>query len=61
MHSPWGFLFAVIKETGWKWHYVLWKVSKLNIMLMLADQPQWKNEKDIIQRSDDFNTIKRGL
>lgn len=39
MHSPWGFLFAVASELGWTRHEILWKVSLLNLQLMLADRP----------------------
>jgi len=31
-------LHQIIKETGWTWHYVLWKVSRANILLMMADR-----------------------
>lgn len=42
MHSPWGVLFEIIKETGWTRHYVLWKVSRANLMLMMADRSRLK-------------------
>ena len=37
MHSPWGLLYQIIKETGWTLHYVLWKVSRSNLQMMHAD------------------------
>jgi hypothetical protein len=40
MHSPWGIFFQIIKETGWSLHYVLWKISRTNLMLMMADRSQ---------------------
>lgn len=38
LNSPWGILHQIIKETGWSLHYVLWKINRANIMLMMADQ-----------------------
>jgi hypothetical protein len=35
----------IVKETGWSWHDVLWKVSRANWMLMLADRPGFKKAK----------------
>ena len=45
MHSPWGLLYQIVKETGWTWHYVLWKVNRANLMLMIADRSQVKYGK----------------
>jgi len=42
MHSPWGILQQVTKETAMPWHHVLWRVSWANIMLMMADRPGMK-------------------
>ena len=39
-------LHSLIKETGWTWHYVLWKVSRANLLLMIADRSDFKNRKD---------------
>jgi len=47
MHSPWGTIYQIVKETGWSWHYVLWKVSRLNIMLMMADRPGFRRGKKV--------------
>ena len=45
MHSPWGILYQIIKETGWSLHYVLWKVNRTNLMLMMADRSHVKYGK----------------
>lgn len=41
MNSSWGVIFQVVKETGWSWHYVLWKISWFNIQMMIKDQPSY--------------------
>jgi len=38
-------LHQIISETGWSLHYVLWKVSRANILLMLADRSNVKSVK----------------
>lgn len=38
-------LYQIVKETGWSWHYILWKVSRANLLLMLADQSNFKTIK----------------
>lgn len=43
MNSPWGIEYNIIKQTGWTRHYVLWGESWINIRLMLADAPVFKN------------------
>lgn len=48
MHSPWGIIQQIVKETGWTWHYVLWQVSWVNIMLMMADRPGFRRLGDEI-------------
>ena len=61
MHSPWGMLHQIVSETGWTWHYILWKVSRANIMLMMADRSNFKNEKDQVKKetgADLANRIK---
>jgi hypothetical protein len=54
MHSPWGMLFQIVKETGWSWHDVLWKTSRANIMLMMADRSHFKmiKEEDKVIKDD---------
>ena len=42
MHSPWGYYGYLVKETGWTLHYILWKVSALNLRMMMADKPSFK-------------------
>jgi len=47
-------LHQIISETGWTWHYVLWKVSRANIMLMMADRSTVKSvkkEDEVIEAS----------
>ena len=44
MNSPWGYYQYIVKETGWTMHYVLWKVSEMNIRLMMADKPAFKSK-----------------
>ena len=46
LHSPWGSLFEIVRETGWTLHYVLWKVSRANIHLMMADRSRWETIKN---------------
>lgn len=45
-------LYQIVKETGWKWHYVLWKVSRTNLYLMWADRPNFKRSEEVVQRVD---------
>lgn len=64
MHSPWGVLQQVIKETGWTWHCILWRISWANIMLMMADRPGFKkageqvtkvSKEEIAERRRQYN------
>lgn len=52
MHSPFGIMQQVIKETGWTKHYVLWRVSWPFILMMMADRPgmKKKSEKDKVKK-----------
>ena len=50
MHSPWGTIYQIVKETGWSWHEVMWKVSRLNIRMMMADRPGFKREKNRVKK-----------
>ena len=45
MHSPWGYLYQIVHETKWSMHEVLWKVSRANLLLMMADRPNFKHIK----------------
>lgn len=38
-------LYQVVKETGWSWHTVLWRISRPNLIMLLADRPQMMREK----------------
>lgn len=40
-HSLFGFLWQVASATGWKLHYILWRVDYLTLRLMLMDQPRY--------------------
>lgn len=46
MNSPWGVLYHLVKETGWSLHTLLWKVSRINLDMMLLDQPGSKYVKN---------------
>lgn len=48
LNSPWGILHQIIKETGWTLHYVLWKINRANILLMMADRSNVKSKKETI-------------
>jgi hypothetical protein len=39
MHSPWGAIYPIMKETGWSKHYILWRISWINVQLIMADAP----------------------
>ncbi len=47
MHSPWGTLYQLIKETGWTRHEILWNISHANLMLMMADRPNFKKQEEV--------------
>jgi len=46
MHSPWGLIYSLAKELGWTWNEILWGTSKANMMLMMADRPNYKRRED---------------
>lgn len=47
LNSPWGIEWMIYEKTGWTRHYVMWKVSWINIQMMLADAPRMgKKGKD---------------
>jgi len=50
MNSPWGTIYQIVADTGWTWHYVLWKVSRANIMLMMADRPSFKKQEEVTKK-----------
>lgn len=47
MHSPWGVLYQLVKETGWSWNQLLWETSYANLMLMMADRPNFKPAEEM--------------
>ena len=38
-------MYEIIKDTGWSWHYVLWKVNRANLYLMMADRSRFESVK----------------
>lgn len=52
-------IFQIVKETGWTYHQVLWKVSRANIMMMLADRSEFKEAKDVVVESTGKELQKR--
>lgn len=42
LHSPWGPLYEFIKATGWPMHAALWKISRANMLMMIADQAGYR-------------------
>jgi hypothetical protein len=46
MNSPWGIEISILKELHWTRHYLLWKISWLNVRLMLADAPSYKTKNN---------------
>ncbi|MDO6808084.1 hypothetical protein Q4603_05675 [Zobellia galactanivorans] len=47
MHSPWGMLYQFMKETRWSLNDLLWKVTLVNLMLMMADRPNYKKREEV--------------
>ena len=45
MHSPWGIIYQVAKETGWSWRDILWRVPRTHWLMMMADRPQVREKK----------------
>lgn len=48
MHSPWGVKFQILKETNLSWHEAMWKVSRANQLLMLADRSSFKEKSKLV-------------
>lgn len=60
MNSPWGYLGQVAMKTGWNLDYIQWKVSRVNIDLMLSDQPYLgKKKKKDISEDEMINLLKQ--
>ncbi|MEO7212659.1 hypothetical protein [Mucilaginibacter sp.] len=56
MHSPWGKNFNIIKELGFTWHQLMWKISWINLQMMLADAPSYKTRnKDKVKKATSFD------
>ncbi|MGV3705450.1 MAG: hypothetical protein ACO1NU_08730 [Arcticibacter sp.] len=36
----------IIEKTGWSLHYLYWKVSWINVRMMISDAPSFGKKKD---------------
>jgi hypothetical protein len=55
MHSPWGKIYAIMKDTGYTMHEIMWKVSWINLQLMQADSPAFRSKnKSAIKNATDI-------
>jgi len=36
-HSPFGIIWEIAKATGWKVHYIMWKINYQTLILMMSD------------------------
>ena len=52
LNSPWGMLYQFAKETGWSMHDILWKVSRPNLLLMMADRPNFKSKGEVVEKGE---------
>jgi hypothetical protein len=52
LNSPWGMLYQFAKESGWSMHDILWKVSRANLLLMMADRPNFKKRSEVTQKGE---------
>lgn len=41
MHSPFGLIWLLQKETGWTDDYILWGTSYVNLQMKLSDAPHY--------------------
>lgn len=46
LKSLWGSLWSVCSTTGWSLEEVLWKISWINLQMMIVDAPRYNDEKD---------------
>lgn len=55
LNSLWGVIGHIADKTGWTWDYILHGVSWINLRLMLADMPKYKNivRNDVIEEATD--------
>ncbi len=57
-------IYQIVHDTKWSLHEVLWKVSRANLLLMMADRSNFMNTKDIEEVKEEsgadlFNRIKK--
>ena len=45
LHSPFGMMYLLQKETGWTDDYILWGTSWANLQMKLADAPRYSYKK----------------
>jgi hypothetical protein len=45
LHSPFGLMYMIQKETGWTDDYILWGTSWANLQMKLADAPRYRSGK----------------
>jgi len=45
-------LYQFAKETGWSMHDILWKVSRPNLLLMMADRPNFKKKGEVVEKGE---------
>lgn len=44
LKSLWGSLWSVCTSTGWTLDYLLWKISWINLQMMIIDAPRYTND-----------------
>jgi hypothetical protein len=45
MNSPFGLHGQLAKEFGFSMHEILWKIPRVQLLLMLADRPSTRKQK----------------
>ncbi len=58
MHSPFGRIWMIQKETGWTDDFVLWGVGWGNLQMKLADAPCYTSGNDVKTPVDEQELIK---
>jgi hypothetical protein len=52
----------VCTATGWTYEYLLWKISWVNLQMMIVDAPRYDSSKDnTIEEPEDVSEIERIL
>jgi hypothetical protein len=51
--------YQIMKETGLSWHEIHWKVSHANLMLMMADRPNFKKGEEVAVPDSGSNLARR--